>query len=69
MTFEMDEVEVKKANKFEKKHWKSCWKKSGAGAIGGGIIYIFMPTSIGNTCEIKCTKCKEKENITNFDNW
>jgi hypothetical protein len=67
-TFQLEPDEIKKADKFEKKHFKSCWKK-GMGAIGGGFEFVFVPTSIGTLSLIRCAKCKKDLQLTDFSTW
>ncbi len=34
------------------------------GAIGGGIVYSFMGTSIGTICTVECPICHEKQDVS-----
>jgi hypothetical protein len=65
--FELDDLEIEKAKKFENKHIE-CVKKCPS-TIGGYIDYIFTPTSVGTAISMKCYLCGEEENITNYDKW
>ena len=64
--FKLNEVESERAEKFMNEHRHGDVYK---GAIGGHIIYTFMPTSIGDAVCIKCLMCDSEENITDYDSW
>ena len=64
--FKLSEKENELAEKFLQEHRHPKIYK---GAIGGHINFIFTPTSIGDTCIIKCTICGSEENITDYNNW
>ncbi|UGO46207.1 hypothetical protein PQE74_gp124 [Bacillus phage vB_BanS_Chewbecca] len=49
-----------KATNFRKKHYESC---------KGNTQYILLGTGIGTATTVQCTKCGEKENITDYDGW
>lgn len=57
--------EYKNIKEFKLKHC-SCKKKHG---LAGHYSYIFTPTGIGYVLEIKCNRCGEIKNITDYDNW
>lgn len=63
MRFELTDNQLKKIIEFH----PNC-KQKYTGAIGGGEIYSFMPTSIGDCVSYTC-KCGEKIDITESDNW
>ncbi len=62
--FHLSDVELKKINKFIKKH-----KKEEIGAIGGQFTYCFTPTSIGVAVVIKDSISGEELNVTDYDSW
>lgn len=39
------------------------------GAIGGGIEYIFVPTSIGTALRVKFMSSGQEINLTDYENW
>ncbi|UGO51010.1 hypothetical protein PQE70_gp157 [Bacillus phage vB_BanS_Nate] len=49
-----------KATKFKNKHYESC---------KGNTQYILLGTGIGTATTVQCTKCAERENITDYDGW
>lgn len=49
-----------KATNFRKKHYESC---------KGNTQYILLGTGIGTATTVQCTKCGEKENITDYEGW
>uniref|UniRef100_A0AB39C7A4 Uncharacterized protein n=1 Tax=Bacillus phage KoopaTroopa TaxID=3234046 RepID=A0AB39C7A4_9CAUD len=49
-----------KASQFSRKHYESC---------KGNTQYILLGTGIGTATTVQCTKCGEKENITDYDGW
>ena len=64
--FSYDEEELKKYNKWMKKHNKKCPLYGNDGAIGGRITYSFTPTSLGLIKKIECG-CGEKLDLTDYD--
>lgn len=66
--FKLDTIELEKAHAFINKHRESCTNKDFRNGFPR-FSYIFTPTGIGVCVEIKCSKCKAEENITNYDNW
>lgn len=65
--FEMSEEELAKAKIWIEKH--PCKHRGkGAGTIGGGISYIFSPTSIGDGITVKCS-CGEECDVTDYSSW
>lgn len=68
--FKLDEKEEESAEKFITKHLESCRIFNHHGfPVGPLFSYIFTPSGIGTGVSIRCSKCKETENITNYDNW
>jgi hypothetical protein len=64
--FKLTETEANSAKEFEKEHLhKEIYK----GAIGGHLMYSFVPTSIGDAVIVKCSICGEEKNITDYDSW
>lgn len=59
MTFELSEEETLKADEFRKVH-KDC---------KGLFSYIFTPTGIGFSVEIRCNKCGKILDITDYNTW
>ncbi|UUV46256.1 hypothetical protein [Bacillus phage vB_BanS-Thrax2] len=49
-----------RATEFRKKHYESC---------KGNTEYILLGIGIGIATTLRCTKCGEKENITDYDGW
>lgn len=65
MKFEVYEADKPKLLEFLRRHDESCKKDENGewkylGAIGGGLTYTFVPTSIGDLCTVKCTLCGEE---------
>lgn len=58
-------IEDKDVEEFKLKHC-SCKKKPG---LTGHYSYILTPTGIGYVLEIKCNRCGEIKNITDYNNW
>lgn len=68
MKFELNEVEEKKWNEFDKIHQSTCSQYTGA--IGQSSVQtIFVVNSIGIDVTVKCTKCKEEKSITDIGAW
>lgn len=61
--FTLEPDQIKKLNKFHPK----CQKKY-LGAIGGGLEYIFIPTSLGTIAKVKC-HCGEELDLTEYKDW
>lgn len=59
MNFNLNEKEIKRYNKFIKKH-KKC---------DGILELIFSLTGIANAVSVSCTGCKKTKNITDYDSW
>ena len=57
--------EDKDSKEFKLKHC-SCRNKHG---LVGHYSYILTPTGIGYVLEIKCNRCGEIKNITDYDTW
>lgn len=49
-----------RATEFRSKHYANC---------NGNTEYILLGTGIGTATTLRCTKCGEKENITDYDGW
>ena len=64
--FKLNEKENDLAEKFMQEHRHPEVYK---GTIGGHINYIFTPTSIGDSVNIRCNICDKEENITDYDTW
>ena len=58
----LDDIESKRADEFKKEHYEKCGR-------AGYVRYIITPTGIGTAVEIECACCKEKKDISNFNNW
>lgn len=56
----MNDQENRDADEFGEKHWDSC---------GGNVQYILEGTGVGTAISIKCKKCNEVKNITDYSNW
>jgi hypothetical protein len=68
--FKLDEVEEEKAKSFIIKHLESCGVFNQHGfPLGPLFSYIFTSSGIGTGISIRCSKCEEIENITNYDKW
>lgn len=61
----MSDKEMEARNKFVSRHGKTC----SCGKVGITFEYGLTETGIGTAIYIRCTKCGEQENITDFDNW
>jgi hypothetical protein len=48
--------------------WDKC-AKDYHGTIGGHLRYEFIPTSIGVVKLVKCYRCGEQLDLTDYDNW
>ena len=72
-TFELDEVETKRAHEFIKRHDHSeefkAAGKMGFSTLGMQFTYTITPGGFGPLVSIKCNHCGESEDITNSDNW
>ena len=51
------------ARRFQKEHYENCE----TGMIS--FKYIIIPTGIGNVVEIRCPKCGEILDLTDYDLW
>lgn len=56
----LTDKQKEKVKLFSDKHYTSC---------KCNIEYIITGTSLGECVEIQCKKCKESEDVTDFDNW
>jgi hypothetical protein len=61
MIYELNEVETKRANTFQNKHYRK--HSADRRAI------TFFPTGIGNKIVIECLICCEKSDITDYESW
>lgn len=57
--------EDKDSKEFKLKHC-SCKDRYG---LSDHYSYILTPTGIGYVLEIKCNRCGEIKNITDYNNW
>ena len=68
--FKLTSLEETRAQEFKNKHNKSCRIYNEYGFPTGPLFtYSFTGTGIGTCVEIKCSHCKEQENITDIDSW
>lgn len=58
----LDDDERNRAREFAREHYGKCGR-------AGYIRYIVTPTGIGTSVVVECNKCKEKIDISNFNNW
>lgn len=58
----LDEEEKKRIEEFSQEHYEKCGR-------AGYIRYIVTPTGIGTAVEVECNHCKERKDISNFNNW
>ena len=58
----LDEVEQKRYDKFQSKHYKQH-------RFHGGTPVTLTPTGIGVHVEVRCPKCNKTEDISNYDSW
>lgn len=63
-TFNLNEDQSKKADKWIRKH--KCDIESTA--IGGKISYLFTSTGLGMCAEVRCI-CGKKKDLTEIDKW
>ena len=70
---ELSEDESKKARKFMQKHnHLEDFKKEGKvgfSTLGQQFTYTVTPGGLGLMTSIKCNKCGEHEDVTDYDNW
>jgi hypothetical protein len=59
-SYNMNEVEAERANKWKEEHRKTCKIDI--------FSYIFEPTGIGVGIDVKC-KCGAKIDVTDIDSW
>lgn len=59
-TFRMNEAEIKKLNKFKKKHHEHC---------RSALTTMFTETGIGCKVEVYCPACKKKKDISDYSVW
>lgn len=58
----MSEKEVEARCEFMERHWKSCNNPN-------NFIYDLTGTGVGTVTKIKCPKCGEEKDITDYDCW
>lgn len=72
-TFELNEVESKRASEFMEKHnhFEEFIKagKMGFSTLGMQFTYTITPGGLGQLVSIKCNHCGESEDITDSNNW
>ena len=61
MKYELNSIETKRANIFQRMHYRK--HKVDRRAI------IFIPTGIGSQIFIECLVCCEKKEITDYGSW
>lgn len=61
----MSDKEMEANNRFVQKHYETCC----CGKAGITFEYGLTGTGIGTAIYIRCTKCGEQEDITDFNNW
>ena len=68
MKFELNEVEEKEWNEFDKLHQSTCSQYTGAVGVSP-VETVFVSTSMGKDIFVRCRKCGEQENITDMESW
>jgi hypothetical protein len=64
--FHLSDADAKLVYDWLDKHSETCEKVYGyAGAVGGGSVFIFSPTSIGDFTTFRC-RCGEEYNFTDY---
>lgn len=58
--YTLTEIEQKKAEKFNKKHYKKC---------NSGMSVIFTETGIGLKVEVRCNICNKIKDISDYGSW
>ncbi len=61
----MSDKEMDARDRFVQRHYETC----SCGKAGITFEYGLTGTGIGTAIYIRCTKCGEQEDITDFDNW
>lgn len=73
ITFELNEVETKRAQEFMKAHSHrkelDSMKRPTFSAIGHQFSYIITPSGLGPLVDIKCNFCNETKRITDICSW
>ena len=66
--FNLDKSQSDTLSMWWDKH--PCSKKSG-GAIGGSLIYKFIPTNLGVVTKVQCghANCNEEIDLTDYYEW
>ena len=68
MKFELNEVEQKEWDRFDKIHQSTCSQYTGA--IGTSPVQtVFTATSIGRSVFVVCNTCGIKLDITDVGSW
>lgn len=69
-SFELNEVEKKKADAFIQWH-KRCRPNKGVDHLRtyAPFKFTFTPTGIGTAVEIICPYCGKKRDVTDIDSW
>ncbi len=65
MKFEIDLDQLMKISEWDKEH--KCTNKE-QGAIGGKLMYMFTPTSIGSVVKVRCS-CGSEIDVSNYKDW
>lgn len=65
--FNLSEKQLLKLDEWKEKHNKKC--KGSYGAIGGKITYKFTPTSLGIIILVNCDCCKDKIDLSEYEDW
>ena len=64
-TFELNHVEIHKLLQFSKTHDASCSVNREVNRISISV----SPTGIADKIVVKCKKCSEEEDISDYDSW
>lgn len=62
--FELTDEEEKKSNKWINKHMINCPPNRGT-----SYSYEFIPTGLGDVIKVKCSKCGETYDVTDYSIW
>ena len=69
MNFILNEKEVERWGKFDKKHRKKCGKGKNDSIGTSCIETVFVGTGIGDIVTVRCSKCGKEKDITDYDRW
>jgi ribosomal protein S27E len=73
ITFELNEVETKRAHEFIEAHSHqeelNSMGRSTFSAMGHQFTYMITPGGLGSLVSIKCNLCNEVKDITDTDSW